>query len=238
MVSVCPNCGGNGEVISEYCRKCSGEGRIRVKKDIKVKIPPGVSKGSILRVAGEGDAGPKGGPPGDLYVYLDIEEIPEIQRDGINLRSSVSISYLDAILGTVVKSTSFVTAASSEDGVKTVEGTTDLQIPSGTQPGDVLVLAKKGAPKLNRPSIRGDHLFTIKVAIPNRISAKERELLEELAFLSNSPGSRSQTRPRVQQESKAGNTQSENGSVTEKTDESEGQDDPWKKLKDFAGSHK
>ncbi|CAL5327642.1 unnamed protein product [Camellia sinensis] len=220
QVSVCPNCGGNGEVISEYCRKCSGEGRIRVKKDIKVKIPPGVSKGSILRVAGEGDAGPKGGPPGDLYVYLDIEEIPEIQRDGINLRSSVSISYLDAILGTVVK-------------VKTVEGTTDLQIPSGTQPGDVLVLAKKGAPKLNRPSIRGDHLFTIKVAIPNRISAKERELLEELAFLSNSPGSRSQTRPRVQQ---AGNTQSENGSVTEKTDESEGQDDPWKKLKDFAGS--
>ncbi|KAF5957139.1 hypothetical protein HYC85_004364 [Camellia sinensis] len=163
------------------------------------------------------------GPPGDLYVYLDIEEIPEIQRDGINLRSSVSISYLDAILGTVVK-------------VKTVEGTTDLQIPSGTQPGDVLVLAKKGAPKLNRPSIRGDHLFTIKVAIPNRISAKERELLEELAFLSNSPGSRSQTRPRVQQGT--GNTQSENGSVTEKTDESEDQDDPWKKLKDFAGSHK
>ncbi|CAL5333899.1 unnamed protein product [Camellia sinensis] len=81
------------------------------------------------------------GPPGDLYVYLDIEEIPEIQRDGINLRSSVSISYLDAILGTVVK-------------LKTVEGTTDQQIPSGTQPGDVLVLAKKGAPKLNRPSIR------------------------------------------------------------------------------------
>ncbi|KAF5938128.1 hypothetical protein HYC85_025634, partial [Camellia sinensis] len=74
------------------------------------------------------------GPPGYLYVYLDIEEILEIQRDGINLRSSVSISYLDAILGTVVK-------------VKTVEGTTDLQIPSGTQPGDVLVLAKKGAPK-------------------------------------------------------------------------------------------
>ncbi|CAL5419107.1 unnamed protein product [Camellia sinensis] len=71
------------------------------------------------------------GPPGDLYVYLDIEEIPEIQRDGINLCSSVSISYLDAILGTTVK-------------VKTVEGTTDLQIPSGTQPGDVLVLAKKG----------------------------------------------------------------------------------------------
>ncbi|XP_048439863.1 chaperone protein DnaJ-like isoform X2 [Pyrus x bretschneideri] len=172
QVSVCPNCSGDGEVISEYCRKCSGEGRVRVKKSIKVKVPPGVSTGSILRVAGEGDAGPKGGPPGDLYVYLDVEEIEGIQRDGINLSSTVAISYLDAILGVVVK-------------VNTVEGLTTLQIPPGTQPGDILVLAKKGVPKLNKPSIRGDHIFTIKVTIPNRISSKERELLEELASLSN-----------------------------------------------------
>ncbi|PWA37869.1 chaperone DnaJ, Terminal organelle assembly protein TopJ [Artemisia annua] len=156
QVSVCPKCNGSGEMISEYCRKCSGDGRIRAKKEIKVKIPPGVSKGSILRVAGEGDAGPKGGPPGDLYVYLGVQEIPEIQRDGINLLSSITISYLDAILGTVAK-------------VKTVDGMTELQIPAGTQPGDTLVLARKGAPKLNRPSIRGDHLFTIKVNIPVRI---------------------------------------------------------------------
>lgn len=221
QVSVCPNCGGVGEVISEYCRKCSGEGRIRVKKDIKVKIPPGVSKGSILRVAGEGDAGPKGGPPGDLFVYLDVEEIPEIQRDGINLLSTVSISYLDAILGAAVQ-------------VKTVEGNTELQIPPGTQPGDVLVLAKKGAPKLNRPSIRGDHLFTIKVTIPKRISAKERDVLEELAFLTRNPGSRPQSRPTVQQAT--GSTQSENDSDTDDTDEAGDQNDVWKKLKDFAGS--
>lgn len=222
QVSVCPNCGGNGEVISEYCRRCSGEGRVRVKKDIKVKIPPGVDKGSILRVAGEGDAGPKGGPPGDLFVYLDIEEIPEIQRDGINLRSNVSISYLEAILGTIVK-------------VKTVEGMTELQIPPGTQPGDVLVLAKKGAPKLNRPSIRGDHMFLIKVTIPKRISAKERELLEELSFLISSPGSRSRVRPTPQQPVRS--EESENISSTEETDESgEDEEDIWKKLKDFAGS--
>ncbi|PSR96066.1 Chaperone protein like [Actinidia chinensis var. chinensis] len=222
QVSVCPNCGGDGEVISEYCRKCSGEGSIRVKKDIKVKIPPGVSKGSILRVAGEGDAGPKGGPPGDLYVYLNIKELPEIQRDGINLRSAISISYLDAILGSDIQ-------------VKTVEGITELQIPPGTQPGDVLVLAKKGAPKLNRPSIRGDHLFTITVTIPKRISAKERDLLEELAFLNKSPSSsRSQTRPAVQQPNVS--TKNEDDPITETTDESEDQDDLWKKLKDFAGS--
>ncbi|KAL0425116.1 UNVERIFIED_CONTAM: Chaperone protein DnaJ [Sesamum radiatum] len=221
QVSVCPNCGGDGEMISESCRKCSGAGRIRVRKDIKVKIPPGVSKGSILRVAGEGDAGLKGGPPGDLYVYLDIEEIPEIQRDGINLSSIISISYLDAILGTVVK-------------VKTVEGMTDLQIPPGTQPGDVLVLARKGAPKLNRPSIRGDHLFTVKVSIPKRVSSKERELLEELASLGNAPANRSKTRPKVQPPDES--TESEQSSITEKKDESEDQDDLWKKLKDFAGS--
>ncbi|KAJ0700822.1 putative Heat shock protein DnaJ, cysteine-rich [Helianthus annuus] len=189
QVSVCPNCNGNGEMVSEYCRKCSGEGRVRVKKDIKVKIPPGVSKGSILRVTGEGDAGPKGGPPGDLYVYLDVEEIPEIQRDGINLLSSISISYLDAILGTVAK-------------VKTVEGMTELQIPAGTQPGDILVLARKGAPKLNRPSIRGDHLFTVKVTIPKRVSGQERELLEELASLNNPASTRQRSRPNPQQTSK------------------------------------
>ncbi|KAL3655475.1 hypothetical protein CASFOL_001261 [Castilleja foliolosa] len=221
QVSICPNCGGNGEMISESCRKCSGAGRVRVRKDIKVKIPPGVSKGSILRVSGEGDAGPKGGPPGDLYVYLDIEEIPEIQRDGINLNSSISVSYLDAILGTVMK-------------VKTVEGMTDLQIPPGTQPGDVLVLARKGAPKLNRPSIRGDHLFTVKVSIPKRISVEERQLLEELASIGNSPAKRSKTRPKVKEPDEI--TQSEKVPLAENKEESEDQNDLWNKLKDLAGS--
>lgn len=223
QVSVCPSCGGEGEVISEYCRKCSGEGRIRLKKNIKVKVPPGVSTGSILRVVGEGDAGPRGGPPGDLYVYLDVEEIPGIQRDGIDLFSTISISYLDAIMGTVVK-------------VKTVEGISELQVPPGTQPGDVLVLAKKGAPKLNKPSIRGDHLFTVKVTIPNRISAKERELLEELASLRNTTGSRTRTLPKTQAATTTSPEASQVGTVAEKNEEPEDQNDPWKKLKDFAGS--
>lgn len=221
QVSVCPTCGGNGEVISEYCRSCAGEGRVRVKKEIKVKVPPGVSKGSILRVVGEGDAGPKGGPPGDLYVYLDVDEIPEIQRDGINLQSTISISYIDAILGAVVK-------------VKTVEGTTSLEIPPGTQPGDVLVLAKKGAPKLNRPSIRGDHLFTVKVTIPKRISARERELIEELALLSTTKSSRSRPRPQPRPAVEAVDNQASGD--TDESQESRDEDNLWKKLKDVAGS--
>lgn len=228
QVSVCPNCGGDGEVISESCRKCSGEGRIRVKKNIKVKVPPGVSAGSILRVTGEGDAGPRGGPPGDLYVYLNVLEIPGIQRDDVNLRSTISISYLEAILGSVVK-------------VKTVEGTSELQIPAGTQPGDVLVLARKGVPKLNRPSIRGDHLFTVKVTIPKRISSKEREVLEELASLGN-PSSHSKSRPRTQpsagsKESPAVQmAESPTATVTEEPEKSEDEDDLWNKLKNVAGS--
>ncbi|KAL6539111.1 hypothetical protein OROGR_011760 [Orobanche gracilis] len=220
QVSICPNCDGDGIMLSESCRKCSGAGRVRVRKDIKVTIPPGVSKGNILRVSGEGDAGAKGGPPGDLYVYLDIEEIPEIQRDGINLNSIISVSYLDAILGTVMK-------------VKTVQGISDLQIPPGTQPGDVLVLTRKGAPKLNRPSIRGDHLFTVKVSIPKHISVEERELLEEIASLGKSPANRSKTRPKVKEPDV--NVKSEEVPHAENQDESD-QNDVWKKLKDFARS--
>ncbi|KAK3159390.1 hypothetical protein QOZ80_2AG0149540 [Eleusine coracana subsp. coracana] len=223
QVSVCPTCSGEGEVISEYCRKCSGEGRIRVRKEIKVKIPPGVSKGSTLRVRGEGDAGPKGGPPGDLYVCLDIEEPSDIKRDGINLYSTVSISYVEAILGTVQK-------------VRTVDGTSELRIPPGTQPGDVIVLAKQGVPSLNKPSIRGDHLFTVKVTIPKRISGRERELLEELASLSSGGFARTAPKPKptkpkpMHQEKEVGASQENN----DKPNEEEG--DWLKKLTDFAGS--
>ncbi|KAJ8509854.1 hypothetical protein OPV22_000288 [Ensete ventricosum] len=220
QVSICPTCGGEGEIISEYCRKCAGEGRIRVKKDIKVKIPPGVSKGSTLRVRGEGDAGLKGGPPGDLYVCLDIKEIPEIQRDGINLCSTVTINYVEAILGTTVK-------------VKTVDGINELQIPPGTQPGDVVVLAKRGVPKLNKQSIRGDHLFTIKVTIPNRISGKERELLEELASLSRDSVSRAS--PRTSTKPQVNRAESQKSLEAEES-EKPSQSDFWQSLKDFAGS--
>ncbi|KAL0922218.1 hypothetical protein M5K25_006188 [Dendrobium thyrsiflorum] len=217
QVSICPTCGGEGEIISDYCRKCSGEGRVRVKKGIKVEVPPGISKGSTLRVRGEGDSGPKGGPPGDLYICLDVVEIPGIQRDGINLCSTVSINYIDAILGAVVK-------------VKTVDGPTELQIPSGTQPGDVIVLARRGVPKLNKPSTRGDHLFTVKVTIPSRISGRERELLEELAFLhDNSVG-----RPKGRSLSRRG--ESKRSKEINNSEPSNEQADIWKKLKDFAGS--
>ncbi|KAK4252916.1 hypothetical protein QN277_011045 [Acacia crassicarpa] len=227
QVSICPNCGGEGEVISEYCYKCSGKGSLRVKKKVKVKVPPGVSSGSILRVVGEGDAGPRGGPPGDVYVYLDVKEIPGIERDGINLCSTITIGYLDAILGAIAK-------------VKTVEGISEVQIPPGTQPGYMLILARKGVPKLNKPSIRGDHLFTVKVTIPKRISTKERGLLEELALLGNNTTSnRSKSRSRTQSSGSTEGPSSQDAespaaTFAEKAEESEDQNDIWKKLKDLA----
>lgn len=218
QVSICPTCAGEGEVISEYCKKCAGEGRVRVRKEIKVKIPPGVSKGSTLRVRGEGDAGPKGGPPGDLFVCLDIEEPADIKRDGINLYSTVSVSYIEAILGTVKK-------------VRTVDGNSELRIPPGTQPGDVVVLAKQGVPSLNKPSARGDHLFTIKVTIPKRISGREKELLEELASLSNGGFARAPVKPKSIRQENETTVAQEN---SDQPDEGEG--DWLKKLQDFAGS--
>lgn len=220
QVSVCSNCGGDGEMISEFCRKCSGEGRIRVRKNIKVNVPPGVSKGSTLRVRGEGDAGSKGGAPGDLYVCLEIVEIPEIQRDGINLYSSVAINYIDAILGSVVK-------------VKTIDGITEVQIPSGTQPGEVVVLTKRGVPKLNQPSIRGDHLFTVKVTIPNRLSARERELLEELASLSK--GSVHHLREQAKPQSKRVESR-KNIKANMPKQSNNVESNVWQTLKDFTGS--
>ncbi|CAN6459665.1 unnamed protein product [Victoria cruziana] len=222
QVSVCPTCGGEGKVVSEYCRKCAGEGRARIKKDIRVKVPPGVSQGSTLRVRGEGDAGLRGGPPGDLYVYLNVEEIEGIQRDGINLCSTVSISYLDAILGAIVK-------------VKTVDDISELQIPPGTQPGDVIVLSKRGVPKLSKPSVRGDHLFTVQVTIPNRISGRERELLEEIAMLKDMRG-RARTSPANKTQN--GRIKGQNGGSTKKPEpeESDAPDNLWQKVKDFAGS--
>lgn len=224
QVTICSTCGGEGEVITNYCKKCGGEGRVRVKKIIKVKVPAGVSNGSALRVRGEGDAGLRGGPGGDLYVYLNVKEAPTIQRDGVNLYSNISINFTDAILGTVVQ-------------VKTVDGVTELKIPPGTQPGDVLVLSKRGVPKLNKPSVRGDHFFTVKVSIPARLSEAERELIEELADLYSEKGGRASNmnarssrlqRGKVETES-AGRADADSGA---EKGQSEGL---WGAVKKFAG---
>jgi len=153
---------------STPCATCSGDGRVRGTKKISLRVPPGVDEGSRLRVRGEGDAGRKGGPNGDLYVFITVKPHPELRRDGTTIHSDKEISYLDAILGTTVQ-------------VTTVDGVVDLKVPSGTQPGTTLVMSKRGVPKLGgSATARGDHLVHIKVKIPKSVNEKERELVEEL----------------------------------------------------------
>ncbi len=168
QVSACPTCNGEGRVIEQKCSTCGGAGRKQETKKLKITIPPGVDNGTRLRVSREGDAGVRGGSQGDLYVYLFVEPDKKFRRDGINIHSEIMISYLQAILGCRLK-------------VNTVDGTEELIIPAGMQPNTVLTLENRGVPKLGNPVSRGDHLITVKIEIPTRLSAEERELLEKLA---------------------------------------------------------
>lgn len=170
QTSTCGTCRGSGEVVDEYCGSCGGRGRNQVTKQLMITVPPGVDTGSRLRIRNEGDAGPQGGPPGDLYVMLRVKDSPDFTRDGINLYSKVRVSYLDAILGRSV-------------AVKTVDGTEMVDVAAGTQPGAVVRIGGKGIPKLGNSNIRGDHFVTVEVKIPTRLSADERRLVEELDLL-------------------------------------------------------
>ncbi|MGB3239313.1 MAG: molecular chaperone DnaJ [Geitlerinemataceae cyanobacterium] len=170
QVSVCPTCNGAGQVIEEKCETCAGKGQKQEAKKLKITIPAGVDNGTRLRVSNEGDSGARGGPPGDLYVYLFVKEDSQFQRDGINILSEIKISYLQAILGCRLP-------------VETVDGEVELTIPPGTQPGTVMTLEDRGVPRLGNPVSRGDHLITILVDIPTKVSTEERELLEKLAKL-------------------------------------------------------
>eukprot|EP00741_Cyanophora_paradoxa_P021373 tig00021350_g20632.t1 len=167
QVTVCPTCGGEGEVVEASCEACAGAGRVKATKKLSVGIPAGVDTGSRLRVRREGDAGPRGGPPGDMYVYLNVKTDPNFRREGINVFSNIKVSYLDAILGTKIP-------------VMTLDGEDSVEVPSGTQPNTVIKLRGKGVPRLGNPVSRGDHFVTVVVEIPTTLSREERELVEQL----------------------------------------------------------
>ncbi|KAK7247406.1 hypothetical protein RIF29_42289 [Crotalaria pallida] len=166
----CSACNGTGE-ISTPCNTCSGDGRVRKTKRISLKVPAGVDAGSRLRVRNEGNAGRRGGSPGDLFVMIEVIPDPVLKRDDTNILYSCKVSYIDAILGTTIK-------------VPTVDGMVDLKVPAGTQPNTTLVMAKKGVPLLNKKNLRGDQLVRVQVEIPKRLSSDEKKLIEELADLS------------------------------------------------------
>ena len=168
QVSTCPTCNGSGEVVEDRCETCGGSGQKQTTKKLKITVPAGVENGTRLRVSGEGDAGKRNGPAGDLYVYLVVNDDAKFKRDGINILSDLKVSYLQAILG-------------CELDVETVDGKVTMQVPPGTQPSTVLSLDSRGVPRLGNPVSRGKHLITVKVDIPTRLKTEEKELLAQLA---------------------------------------------------------
>jgi molecular chaperone DnaJ len=139
-------------------------------KQIKVTIPPGVENGNKLRVRGEGDAGPNGGPPGDLYIFLKVKDDTTFRREGPEIYSDATISYVDAILGASIQT-------------PVVDGEVTIKVPPGTQPGQVMRLKGNGAPRLGNPDVRGDHYVTMNVEIPKSLSKEEQALVQQLQEL-------------------------------------------------------
>ena len=169
MTTTCSACRGEGQIIKDKCTDCAGEGRQRVQKKIMVNVPPGISSGNQLRLSAEGDFGFNGGPPGDLYIEIQVKDHPEFQRQGQDLFTEVNVSYLQALLG-------------SEIQVETLEGKKSLKIPKGTQPTEVLSLNNQGLPSL-RSTRRGAIHYQVKVEIPKKLAKKEEKLLREIAQL-------------------------------------------------------
>jgi molecular chaperone DnaJ len=168
----CNRCRGEGRIITDPCPDCSGQGRVRVERRISVKVPPGVDTGTRLRIAGEGECGFNGGPRGDLYVQLEVLPHPLFLREGNDLLCEIAIPYTKAVLGGEVE-------------VSTLQGSHRLHIPPGTPSGKSFRLKGKGLPNL-RGHGRGDQQVRLVVKVPTKLTARQRELLEELAGLEES----------------------------------------------------
>ena len=167
VARTCPQCGGAGKVIKNPCNTCDGAGRVREEKNLSVKIPAGVDEGSRLRVQGEGEAGYNGGPAGDLYVFISVNEHEKFTRRDYDIHSEQSVSFTQAALGAEIKT-------------DTIDGPEPLRVPPGTQPGQVFRLKNKGVQFLQGPG-RGDHYVHVSVRIPTSLTEEQRQLLEKFA---------------------------------------------------------
>jgi molecular chaperone DnaJ len=169
-IKTCEACKGEGKQIKEPCTSCRGTGRVQKERKIEVKLPPGVDTGSRLRISGEGEAGIRGGPPGDLYVVIHVRPHEIFKREEDDIIIELPISFSQAALGT-------------ELDVPTLEGKARIKIPEGTQPGTSFRLRGKGIPHL-RGYGRGDQHIKVNVNIPKKMTARQKELLREYAHLS------------------------------------------------------
>jgi molecular chaperone DnaJ len=167
-VTTCPRCRGEGKLIETPCETCKGDGRTERRRTLNVTIPPGIDEGHQIRLSNEGEAGPRGGPPGSLYVAVHVAPHPSLRREGTELVYEASVGLAQAALGTRII-------------VPTVGGEEEVEIRPGTQPGTEIRLRGRGVPHLRRSGSRGDLHVLVDVAVPTRLSKAEREALEAYA---------------------------------------------------------
>lgn len=168
-VAACPRCRGEGKVVETPCATCHGEGRTERRRTLRVTIPAGIDEGHQIRLSNEGEAGPRGGPPGSLYVAVHVAGHPSLTREGTELYHEADLSIAQAALGARIR-------------VPTVDGEeAEVEIRPGTQPGTEIRLRGRGVPHLRRPSTRGDLHVIANVVVPTRLNKRQRELLEAYA---------------------------------------------------------
>lgn len=166
-ITTCPQCRGEGRIITEPCPRCRGTGKEKQERRISVKIPSGVDNGNQVRLRGEGEAGDRGGPPGNLYVYLTVKPHELFTRDGDDIIYELAINFAQAALGAEIE-------------VPTLDGSTKLKVPAGSQTGREFKLKNKGISHL-RGRGRGDQFVRLRVVTPESLTKKQRQILEELA---------------------------------------------------------
>jgi molecular chaperone DnaJ len=166
-VTTCPTCNGEGSIVTAKCAVCKGEGRVYGEETVTLDIPAGVQEGMQLSVGGRGNAGERGGSPGDLIILIEEEQHPELHRDGLNVAYELHISFMDAVFGLQAE-------------VPTIDGKAKIKIPAGTQSGKIFRLKGKGFPGVNSYE-KGDQLIHVNVWTPQHVTPEEKDLLEKLA---------------------------------------------------------
>jgi len=180
MSSPCPQCGGEGKIVTDPCKECKGGGRLREKQHVKVHIPAGVDTGMRLKMSGYGDAGEGGGPPGDLYVFINVDSHPVFGREGDDLLLDLPIGFAEAALG-------------AKKEIPTLEENFKLTLPEGTQSGKIFRVKGKGFPNVHGRG-KGDLLVKVLVETPTHLTASQKEMMKEFGKtegIDNHPGKRS-----------------------------------------------
>jgi len=165
-VTTCPTCNGEGSIVTAKCAVCKGEGRVYGEETVTLDIPAGVQEGMQLSVGGRGNAGERGGSPGDLIILIEEEQHPELHRDGLNVAYELHISFMDAVFGLQAE-------------VPTIDGKAKIKIPAGTHSGKIFRLKGKGFPGVNSYE-KGDQLIHVNVWTPQHVTPEEKDLLEKL----------------------------------------------------------